>query len=376
MALIDYLNRVHFAENIIEEAVWAELDRRRDRSFLLLATRNRLDSELGDRLRAGLPKQVRTVACHVSGGVPTEAEAQRVAGACRASECDALLAFGRGYVVNMAKAARLLIGHDAPLERYAESVGGTLQIARSLPDLIAIPELQGFVAGFNGLFSILQNDGSMIDIASRNLVPTVTIGDPTIAMHEPAAIQAGAIVEAITLCIEALLSPNYNPPANGIALDGLNRGLRTLTSVSDTADLDARREMMAACMNAAMVQQKGLGLAHAITGSLCATTGMTLDKGAIKRLLLPKILGYYNQNRVIAHSALMGALGLTNPADVEKSISRALRGLPLAGSLSELGVSADHLAGCSERASHHRALSNVPHRPLAADILAILQSIL
>ena len=43
------------------------------------------------------------------------------------------------------------------------------------------------------------------------------------------SVQAGSGVEAVTLCIEALLSPNYNPPANGIALDGLNRSRGTVS---------------------------------------------------------------------------------------------------------------------------------------------------
>ncbi|WP_370400578.1 iron-containing alcohol dehydrogenase [Sulfitobacter sp. JB4-11] len=375
MTLIDYLNRVHFADNIIEEAVWAELDRRLDGKLCVLSTTDQFEGELGERVRAGLPRQSRTANCPIKDGVPTEEEALRVAAFYTDNNCTAVLAFGRGYVINLAKAVRLLVSQKAPLAQYSETEGGSVRVTSPLPDLIAVPRLQGFIAGFNGLVSILLEDGTMIDIGSRNLVPTVTIGDPTLAVQEPTSVQASASVEAITLCTEALLSPKYNPPANGIALDGLRRGLQSLSSISDRPDIRARRELMAACMNAAMVQQKGLGLTHAVTSSLCAITSGTLDKGAIKRLVLPEILAFFADNGALAHSALMGALGFTNPADTVKTMRRALRDLPLAASLSKMGITAEELQRCSTRAAHHRAQVNAPCQASAADLLKLLHAI-
>ena len=375
MTLIDYLNRVHFADGVLEEALWAELEQRRDQKFLILSTREDMDGDLGERIRSVMPKQFRHLACEVTGGVPSEAEAKFVAEQIRLTHCDALVAFGRGYVINLAKAVRLLVKHGEPLSHFSEMEGGGVRISRDLPELIAVPRLQGFVAGFNGLLSIVLDDGKMIDIASRNNVPTVTIGDPTIAAKEPASVQASAGVEALTLCIEALLSPKYNPPANGIAMDGLSRGLHALASVSDHTSLADRRELMAAAMNAAMLEQKGLGLAHAITSSLCAVTLGALDKGAIKRLLLPKIMTYYAERKVRPGSPLMEALGLTNPNDAVKTLRRVLGDLPLPDSLSDLEVSELQIFQCCERASQHRALSNVPYKPATEDIRNLLTSI-
>ena len=376
MTLINYLNRVHFAGNVLEEALWAELDRRADQTAFLLSTANGFDSELGERLRAGLPKKMRAVTCYVSGDIPNETEARQVAARFRDQGGGVLVAFGRGYVVNLAKAVRLLASHDTRLARFAETEGGAARITRPLPDLIAIPTLQGFVAGFSGLASIRLDDGALIDIASPSMAPTVTIGDPTVALTEPVSVQAGSGVEAITLCIEALLSPNYNPPANGIAMDGLSRGLHALSSLSGRADLSARRELMAACMNAALVPQKGLGLAHAITSGLCAESAAPLNKPAIKRLLLPRILEFHAGNGALARSPLMDAMGFTNPADTIKVISRTLRDLPLPATLSELGINADLVARASVRAARHRALSNSPRRPGLASIQSLLTAIL
>ena len=375
MTLIDYLNRVHFADNIFEEALWAELEQRQSKKFLILATAEDLQSELGERLRSGIPNQTSTVFCEASGGVPTEAEAHQVADIFRQNGCDAILACGRGYVINLAKVVRLLTEHDFPLSRFSETEGGTMYISPALPDFVAVPRLQGFVSGFNGLVSVVLDDGRMIDIASRSIVPTVTIGDPSIALTEPAAVQASHCVDAVTLCTEALLSPNYNPPANGMAMDGLKRGLQAVNSVSDHAGLDDHRELMAAGINAALVQQKGLGLAHAVTSTLCSVALGTLDKGAIKRLLLPKILKFYAETHVLSGTALIDTMGLTNPNEAVKSLSRAFGDLPLPASLRELGVTEAQITECCNRAAHHRALSNTPFRPSAADISNLLNSI-
>lgn len=376
MTLINYLNRVHFAENILEEAVWAELDQRRGATFLVVATGPTFTGELGERLMAGIPKQARTVTCPTDGGIPTEREAMRLAAQYREAGCDAILAFGRGYVINLAKALRLTVTHGTPLARFSEAEGGSVRITGPLPDLIAIPGLQGFGTGFNGLLSVLLNSGTMIEITGRNMVPTVTIGDPTIALKEPPVVVAGACVEAIALCVEALLSPNYNPPANGIAMDGLNRGLQSLKSVSHPAAPQAMRELMAACMNAALVQQKGLGLTHAITSALCATCGVALDKGQVKRLLLPGVLRYYEQNDALENSGLPDAMGLRTPAEAVAKLAGALQALPLPRSLTEMGVTADDVVRCVEKASHHRALADGPCRPSAHDIKGIVSAVL
>jgi len=375
VTLIDYLNRVHFAENILEEAVWAELDQRPDTVVCVLSDPQSSSGELGERIRAGIPRRVRVVDCPASGGVPTEAEARMVVDFYRRQNCRALLAYGRGNVINLAKVIRILAGHDAPLARFAESEGGALRLTGQMPDLIAVPAMQGFSAGFNGLLSVLLEDGNMIDIASRALVPTVTIGDPTVALQEPINVQVCAGVTAVTLCIEALLSPNFNPPANGIALDGLNRGLDSLKLVSNKSDVVRRRDMLAACMNAAMVQHKGLGPVHAMTSSICAVTQGRIDKGAVKRLLLPETLRFYMMSAPSSCDPLASAMGAKSATEAVESIVAVFAGFSLPEGLSDMDVMPEQVTDSVARAVRHRALANSPNRPEAYDIRNLLQSI-
>lgn len=380
MTLIDYLNRVHFAENVLEEAVWAELDTRREQPICLITDDDHIQGDLNDRLRGALPRSARSFTCTVRGMVPLEFEALRIAEAFTAGDGGVLLAYGPGAVINTAKAVRLLVGHGPPLARFSDSEGGALRITGSMPDLIAVPTLRGFTTGFNGLMSVLLDQGAMIDVASRALVPTVTIADPTIASREPPDVRASAGVSAIALCVEALLSPNYNPPASGIALDGLSRGLRSLKPAVADNGLNTRRELMAACMNAAMVQQKGLGLAHAMASALCAvlrdaqdTCGP--DKGAIKRLILPGIAAFHTRAAPDACEALARALGLEDVREIAPRLAAAFEGLPLPTGLGDMGLTPALIDDAATLAARHRALANGPCRPRASDIHDIYRAV-
>lgn len=54
-------------------------------------------------------------------------------------------------------------------------------------------------------------------------------------------------MDAIAHCIETFLAPSFNPPADGIALDGLERGWQHLRRAVETpGDRVARRHMMSA----------------------------------------------------------------------------------------------------------------------------------
>jgi len=375
VTLIDYLNRVHFAENILEDAVWAELDQRHGSVVCLLCDSENREAELGERMRAGVPRHMRIEEFRANGAVPTETDARSVAKFYHENSCTLLVAYGRGATINLAKAARLVISHNAPLGRFSQAEGGALRISNALPDLIAVPSLNGFSAGFNGFLSIQLDDGSMAEISSRHLVPSVTIGDPTVAASANTRDLTRAGINAVTICTEAIISPSYNPPANGIALDGLNRGLHFLRSRLPNPSGEERRELLAACMDAAMVQQTGLGLSHAITTSFCVVTRLRIDKGDLKRLLLPKILAGIADHTPTALVPLANALGVASPRNVIESFENAFQVGSMTAGLSELGVTSDQLAETAERAARHRALANSPGHISAAEILKILLAI-
>ena len=55
MTLITYVTRVHFADGVLEEALWSEVEVNRKTRPLIVTDETHLDSELYERLLAGLP---------------------------------------------------------------------------------------------------------------------------------------------------------------------------------------------------------------------------------------------------------------------------------------------------------------------------------
>lgn len=375
MTLINYVNRVHFADDILEEALWAEIEQRKLRTVMAVSGADEMGDTLSERFRLGLPSRIRSVGYRARIRHPDETEARQVADLFASSGCEALIAFGPGPIIEFTKLVRLLSTTDNPLSLYSMAAGGAHRDVKNLPDMIAVPSLMGFSSVFNASVSVRLESGELIDIACSDLVPDVTICDPTLAATESPRSQASAGAIAITCCVEALLSPNYNPPADGIALDGLNRALRSIRRATRSGGIEARRELMAASMNAAMVQQKGLGPVHAIFGALDAAAGGTLDRGAVARLLLPEMLKFYTSLAPLDNRALMTAFGVADSRHIAAALQSVFSDLPLPGSLAEMGVTDDQIARAVSQVALHRTLTNGPRHPATADILSILQAI-
>lgn len=375
MTLINYLNRVHFADGILEEALWAELEKFKGKRIMLLSDPEHLSGELSERFYSGLPVRSRIYERTDTPERPTEAVALSVAQDFRDQGCDILIAYGPDNVVELTKIVRLLVSHDAPLAGFSVAEGGEHRIKPDMPVMICVPTICGFASAFDGFATVRLTSGETIDIASDNMIPTVTICDPTLSVKASAESQASAGVTAISRCVETLLSPHFNPPADGMALDGLNRALKSIHRAIRHNQPDARREMMAAGLNAALVQQKGRGLAYVISASLDAVSAGVVDQGALTRLILPEVLRYYGDRGMIESDALQDALGVEDGKSAAEMLKSSLAGLPLPDSLAEMGIHPDEITRAASLAARHRALGNGPRVPVADDILSILHSV-
>lgn len=375
MTLIDYLNRVHFADGILEEALWAELEDEKSRPILVVSDRKHMSGDLADRFRAGLPMRGSFEEFRDSPDVATEEVAAELAQTYQRLNCVALIAFGSGNVMDLAKLVRLLVSHDLPLSAFSITEGGGHRITQQMPKMIAVPTLHGVASGLNGLATVTLRSGNSIDIMHKKMIPSVTICDPTLTVQASPESHASAGVATITRCVEALLSPNYNPPADGMALDGLIRAIKSLHRSTRTGDPEARREMMAAGLNAALVQQNGLGLTYAISGALDAVVPKALDKGAVMRLILPEVMRFHASGEPQIHSSLFGALEVQNGLAAADAIATLFADLPLPDSLADMGIPPEHIRRAAQLAAGHRVLANGPRLAQTSDILAVLQSV-
>jgi alcohol dehydrogenase class IV len=88
------------------------------------------------------------------------------------------------------------------------------------------------------------------------------------------------------------MSAAFNPPADGIALDGLERAWGHIErATKDGSDREARLNLMSASMQGAMAFQKGLGCVHSLSHSL-GGADPRLHHGTLNALFLPAVIRF------------------------------------------------------------------------------------
>lgn len=368
MSLINYLTRIHFADGVLEEALSAETSALGIRRPLVVSDERVVECGLVEQLLDALQAPIVPVLYSRSPQDCGEAACDRATQVYKQNGCDGIIGFGGGTVIDLAKATALLASHGGHISDYMATDGGTARIRDILPPLIAVPTTAG--AGSEvGLAAIVTTRlGRAAGLVSPHLVPDAAIYDPTLTLGLPADITAGAGMDALSHCIEAYVSITYNPPADGIAIDGLRRASRNLErAVNDGHDLSARREMMAAAMNGTLALQKGLGGVHAMSHALGGVHRSGFHHGKVNAVLLPHVLEFNAPAVGERYDGLRNAMGIARSSDLADAIS-VLRGrIGLPSRLSAFGIDAHAVEKAAPLAEKDHTNSTNPRLAGASD---------
>ena len=175
-----------------------------------------------------------------------------------ANGCDGLVAVGGGSSIDLAKGVAIAATHDGPLTTYATIEGGSPRISERVAPLIAVPTTAGTGSEVARGAIVIVDDGRKLGFHSWHLVPKTAICDPELTLGLPPFLTAATGMDAIAHCMETFMAPAVNPPADGIALDGLERAWANIERATrDGSDREARFHMMSASMQGAMAFQKG-----------------------------------------------------------------------------------------------------------------------
>jgi alcohol dehydrogenase class IV len=223
---------------------------------------------------------------------PTEQAVREAVAAYRDGRCDGLVAVGGGSSIDLAKGVAIAATHEGPLATYATIEGGSPRISARVAPLIAVPTTAGTGSEVARGAIVIVDDGRKLGFHSWHLVPKTAILDPELTLGLPAALTAATGLDAIAHCIETFLSAALNPPADGIALDGLGRAFAHIErATADGADREARWNMMSASMQGALAFQKGLGCVHSLSHSL-GGADPRLHHGTLNALFLPAVIRF------------------------------------------------------------------------------------
>ena len=299
---------------------------------------------------------------------PTETQTKQATALYKASGADGIIAVGGGSSMDHAKAIGLLASHSEPLETYAAIIGGAKKIGK-IPPLIAIPTTAGTGSEVSVGMVIIMENGRKETFASPNLIPVVALCDPDLTLGLPAHLTAATGMDALTHCIEAVLTPSINPPAEGIGYDGAYRafGMGMLKrAVKDGSDAEARWHMMMASYQGALAFVKGLGGVHALSHAAGRLYEKKLHHGTLNAVFLPHILRFHQGAADEKYARLRQVMGLKPGADLADSIQDLNNAIGIPKNLSAMGLETSDGPGIVDYALKDLAHFGNP-RPMSAD---------
>jgi 4-hydroxybutyrate dehydrogenase len=273
---------------------------------------------------------------------PTEAAVRAATAIYKAEACDGLVAVGGGSAIDCAKGVAIAATHDGPLTRYATIEGGSPRITDKVAPLIAVPTTSGTGSEVARGAIIIVDDHRKLGFHSWHLVPKTAICDPELTLGLPPKLTAATGMDAIAHCMETFMSAAFNPPADGIALDGLERGWAHIERATrDGSDREARLNLMSASMQGAMAFQKGLGCVHSLSHSL-GGVDPRLHHGTLNAMFLPAVIRFNAQAESVRKDRrlerMARAMGLASANDIPDAIKDMNARLGLPAGLAEMGV--------------------------------------
>jgi alcohol dehydrogenase class IV len=217
-------------------------------------------------------------------GVATEPSIERVRAAIALvaeASCDAVLGFGGGSALDVAKAAAVLAtaGSD-PLD-HLEVIGAGRPIDTPGLPCVAVPTTAGTGSEVTRN-SVLSGGGVKASLRSPLLLPKVAVVDPDLLAGVPQPTIATSGMDALSQLIEPLLSQRANPFTDALARDGIRRSARSLRRAYEEGmeDADVCEDLALASLFSGMcLANSGLGAVHGLAAA--AGARLSAPHGAV-----------------------------------------------------------------------------------------------
>jgi alcohol dehydrogenase class IV len=238
-------------------------------------------------------------------GNPTAAQVMAGATAFRAHRADAVIGFGGGAALDVAKVVAVMGVHSGHVLEYVWDHPKVRPIENAVPYFVALPTTSG-TGSEVGRSSVVSEDDTHIKriVFSPKILARVVFADPELTLALPAKVTAATGMDALTHNVESYLSPAYHPLCDGIALEGTRIAARALaTAVLEPSNLGARSDMMMSSMMGAIAFQKDLGAVHSCAHALGAVCD--LHHGLANALMIEPVMRF-NLEAVPAKFAELG----------------------------------------------------------------------
>ena len=380
MAYIQYLTQIHLDAGVVQR-LREECQRVGIHKPLVISDAGVRAAGVLDLALAALGNKPHAV-FDATPSNPTEAAVRAAAAVYRSQRCDGLIAVGGGSSIDLAKGVAIAATHNGPLVGFATIEGGSARIGERVAPLIAVPTTAGTGSEVARGAILIVDDGRKLGFHSWHLVPKAALLDPELSVGLPPGLTAATGMDAIAHCMETFMAPAVNPPADGIALDGLQRGWAHIERATrDGASLDARWQMLSASMQGALAFQKGLGCVHSLSHSL-GGVNPKLHHGTLNAMFLPAVVRFnasadsIQREQSLQRMAL--AMGLAGCDAQGNAVAEAIRAmnarLGLPAGLAAIGVTPDVFERVIDGAMADHCHKTNPRIATREDYLAMLES--
>jgi alcohol dehydrogenase class IV len=217
-------------------------------------------------------------------GVATEPSIERVRAAVDLvleTGCDAVLGFGGGSALDVAKAVAVLARSGTDPMDHLEVIGAGRPIERPGLPCVAVPTTAGTGSEVTRN-SVLSGGGVKASLRSPLLLPKLAVVDPDLLVGVPKPTIAASGMDALSQLIEPLLSQRAHPFTDAVAREGIRRSARSLRRAYQEGmeDPGVREDLAIASLFSGMcLANSGLGAVHGLAAA--AGARLSAPHGAV-----------------------------------------------------------------------------------------------
>lgn len=354
MTLITFQSRIHFASNVLEEALRGEIEEQAHRSVLIVRDRTSEPSVMEQQVMIGLPARVEVSQLEIGTEATKHETRDDLARLPDLDNVDAVIAFGSARAIRHGRICRQAIAKTR-YQSHPSRARTRVRERDMLPWFCVIPGVDGLPD------PCLDAAGP----AYKTVPPSVIICDPALIVGADVADEARAFASTLGRCLAALGCEVFNPMADGLAVEGLRR-LQLFGQITREDERGRSRELMAAMLNGAIAQQKGPGLIQVLAHELSKVTGRETDAAGLQKVLLPAFLREKEVIPANEVTRVARVLGLASAVDLPDAVQGLFDPLPLARTLRDLKVTQEELRAAARTTNIAIGQTRPMHGRLAA----------
>jgi alcohol dehydrogenase class IV len=298
-------------------------------------------------------------------GEPSVEVADRAAGVARALSPALVVGVGGGSVMDVAKLSAVLVRNEGSVFDYTHFVGRRFA-DRGVPAIL-VPTTAG--TGAEASQNAVVTKGALKAFANNHpqLLAEAVILDPALTVSLPPRVTADTGLDALSHCVEGMLSTNATALTDLMATQGIGLIARALPrAYARGEDMAARADMLLAAYMGGLTLNAGMVIGHSIAYTIA--NRLHTPHGFSCALALPYAIAYNRPAIPERLAAVARAAGFDGSDDVVARVGALCQDVGIPESLRSLGIERERLPELLEECLTRYPRPNNP-RPVERDAL-------